>query len=436
MGLFTLFFRYVMIPLRNCYLFSKRIAFSGIFIVCCVLVANGYRIYTNNKSQIESSNHTWNILPKNESNKVVTALVAENDVANSNSAKVHAFYYPWYGNPTDDSVYLHWNHKYIPNWDKSNREVYPTGKHEPPDDIGANYYPFLGCYSSRNLDTIHQHLQWIQESGIGVMVVSWYPPDQADLEGKPFDQLFPLILDAARDFKVKIAFHIEPYTGRTPENFKTNLEYIIQKYGNHPSTFKLAKYPLAKDLPVFYIYDSYLNSPDSWHAYLSKDGKNSIRGTELDAVFLGLLVELRHKQDIVRGGFDGFYTYFAANGFTYGSSWKNWKNLGSFARRNGLMFVPSVGPGYVDTRVRPWNSKNIRPRNNGKYYRVAWKSALQSQPHLISITSFNEWHERTQIEPAIPKSYQNYTYLDYQSNGTKFYLKLTRQCVNEYAKLL
>lgn len=138
----------------------------------------------------------------------------------------------------------------------------------------------------------------------------------------------------------------------------------------------------------------------------------------------------------MRGGFDGFYTYFAANGFTYGSSWKNWKNLGSFARRNGLMFVPSVGPGYVDTRVRPWNSKNIRPRNNGKYYRVAWKSALQSQPHLISITSFNEWHEGTQIEPAIPKSYQNYTYLDYQSNGTKFYLKLTRQCVNEYAKLL
>ena len=39
------------------------------------------------------------------------------------------------------------------------------------------------------------------------------------------------------------------------------------------------------------------------------------------------LVEMKHRYDIKKASFDGFYTYFASNGFTYGSSWKNWKGL-------------------------------------------------------------------------------------------------------------
>ena len=31
-----------------------------------------------------------------------------------------------------------------------------------------------------------------------------------------------------------------------------------------------------------------------------------------------------------------------------------------YAAKNSLTFIPSVGPGYVDTRVRPWNYKNTR----------------------------------------------------------------------------
>jgi glycoprotein endo-alpha-1,2-mannosidase len=59
-------------------------------------------------------------------------------------------------------VYLHWNHEYIPNWDKQDKKIYPTGKHKPPLDIGANYFPLLGCYSSKSLATVIQHFLWIQ----------------------------------------------------------------------------------------------------------------------------------------------------------------------------------------------------------------------------------------------------------------------------------
>ena len=44
----------------------------------------------------------------------------------------------------------HWNHEYIPPWDKNDHHVYPTGAHSPPLDIGANFYPSVGAYRCGN----------------------------------------------------------------------------------------------------------------------------------------------------------------------------------------------------------------------------------------------------------------------------------------------
>ena len=49
---------------------------------------------------------------------------------------------------------------------------------------------------------------------------------------------------------------------------------------------------------------------------MTSNGDLSVRGTELDAIFIGLLVEYKHRNDIKESGFNGFYTYFAANGNT------------------------------------------------------------------------------------------------------------------------
>ena len=68
---------------------------------------------------------------------------------------------------------------------------------------------------------------------------------------------------------------------------------------------------------------------------------------------------------------------------------------------NNKIFVPSLGPGYDDSRVRPWNSGNTRDRKNGQYYKNFWENALSiagsggKNVKFISITSFNEWHEGT-----------------------------------------
>ena len=46
-----------------------------------------------------------------------------------------------------------------------------------------------------------------------------------------------------------------------------------------------------------------------------------------------------------RGGFDGFYTYFASDGFVFGSSRANWPSMVDFANKNGMLSSLSVGPG-------------------------------------------------------------------------------------------
>lgn len=256
-------------------------------------------------------------------------------------------------------------------------------------------------------------------------VVSWYPPDMKDDNGEPVDDIVPLLLEVAYKYHIKVAFHIEPYQGRDEVNMFTNVKYIIEKYGEHPAFFKYQTNN-GKLLPLFYVYDSYLMNSEQWTKLLKHTESKSIRETPYDAIFLALLVDEKHKRDILTAGFDGVYTYFATNGFSYGSTQRNWASIKAFCEDNNLIFVPSVGPGYIDTSIRPWNFQNTRNRINGKYYETSLSAALEARPDFISITSFNEWHEGTQIEMAIPKMSQT-VYLDYLPNKPTIYLEITRK---------
>ncbi|KAM5165505.1 glycoprotein endo-alpha-1,2-mannosidase [Mantella aurantiaca] len=344
---------------------------------------------------------------------------------------LHVFYYTWYGNPQFDGKYIHWNHDLLKHWDAKIASSYPTGKHNPPEDIGANFYPELGPYSSKDPSVLESHMKQMQSAAIGVLSLSWYPPQMNDDNGIPSDDLVPHVLDMAHKYGLKVNFHIEPYKDRDDINLRDNIIYIVDKYGNHPAFYR-HKTNTGKNLPMFYIYDSYITSPDKWANLFTASGSQSIRNTLYDGIFIALLVEEKHKYDIKRSGFDGLYTYFATNGFTYGSSHQHWSNLKDFCETNNLIFIPSVGPGYIDTSIRPWNFKNTRNRINGKYYETALDAALLVRSSIVSITSFNEWHEGTQIEAAVPKKNAQMKYEDYLPHKPNIYLEITRKWSEKY----
>jgi len=345
---------------------------------------------------------------------------------------VHAAFYLWYGNIETDGRWMHWDHKVLPHWDPKVDELHRKFSWQPPDEPHSTFYPEKGTYSSANNETLHAQFQELRQAGIDSAMCSWWgrkdwegKRDDAD-SGANTDVLMPQVLEAAAAAGVYVSFHIEPYGGRTPETFLEDLKYIFREYGKHPAIFREG----PQERPIFWLYDvsaqHSLSEVAQWRAVL-----DAVRGTELDAIFLCLWIGTGGGREDLRflteGGFDGAYTYFAAEGFTPGSNTKSWQDVAERLKKIGKIFVPSVGPGYDDTRIRPWNKHNIRLRKDGASYDRMWSAALRSRPHAISVTSYNEWGEGTQIEPAMKhRSAKGEFYPSYSPQEHTYYLDITR----------
>ncbi len=322
----------------------------------------------------------------------------------------HVFYYGWYGNPATDGHWSHWDHAVDT---RGGDPVTLT----PPDRIGSDFYPKMGLYSSNDPAAVAGHMRSLQKARVGVVSFSWWGKDD------PSDKTLGMVMDIAARFDLKVNFHIEPFPGRTAATTRDAMVYLIDRFKDHPALYR------HDGRPMFYIYDSYLVSPDEWADVLTPAGATSIRRTAHDAVVIGLYVKKEDNRALEEAGFDGCYTYFATDGFTYGSTMANWPAIAAWAREKGKIFIPSVGPGYIDIRIRPWNGVNTRGREDGAYYDREWEAALAVNPAIVSVTSFNEWHEGTQIEPAVPKTTEGFEYLDYTPKAPEWYLDRTRHWI-------
>ena len=97
----------------------------------------------------------------------------------------------------------------------------------------------------------------------------------------------------------------------------------------------------------------------------------------------------------VAGHFNGIYTYDIVT-WTAGK----FSRLCSEAHAHGLICAPSVGPGYDAKRAT--GDPRVKQRRDGLTYDTMWSAAIAAGADEVTITSFNEWQEGTQIEPAAP----------------------------------
>ncbi len=255
---------------------------------------------------------------------------------------VAIFFYPWWGTPARDGSYQHW----------------VQGGNAPPLAIASNYYPARGVYSSTDAGVLRAQMSDIAAAKVDTVIVSWWGAGSLE------DTRLPMVLAAGRDAGLRVAAHVEAYQGRTPETVAADVARLRQL-----------------GITDFYVYDSARTDDAGWAAL----------NTSLSGVRLFADTPLPGKA--VAGGFAGFYTYdiYTYTGASFARSCAS-------ARRLGLVCAPSVGPGY-DAR-RATGEPNVRPRRNGATYDGMWHDAIAARAPIVTITSYNEWHEGTQIESA------------------------------------
>lgn len=326
------------------------------------------------------------------------------------SYKVAAFYYPWYGNPQIDRQWIHWT----------------QNNHLPPDDIAADYYPVLGPYSSNDPAVVAQHMEWLRQAGVGVIISSWWG------QGSREDQTVPLLLQTAERYGIKVAFHIEPYNGRTAETLISDIQYLYQNYGSSPAFFrstKTSRYsPGDQPKGMFFV----------WSVGVQGAQQNSVEANywqaAMDSIHAlpegALVIANTRKADWIDGGhFDGLYNYATLH----------LEESGGFEWARSLppdaLYVPSVIPGFSARRVG-YEERTFVSREEGATYSAQWTAALNTgvEPALVTITSFNEWHEGSVIEPAQAgvNNGNGYAYADFGALPPEGYLNLTREWINKY----
>jgi hypothetical protein len=300
--------------------------------------------------------------------------------------EVSIFYYPWYGTPARDGGWVHWT---LPG----------------TTSYASNYYPARGLYSSSDVRVLRAQMREIAAAGVEEVVSSWWG------WGSPEDLRLPLVISAARSAGLQVGVHLEPYPGRDALSVQSDLEHLT-----------------SLGVKRFYVYHPFDIADADW-AEVRESAPPGIQ----------LFAETALAGKAAASHFDGLYTYDIVH-----RGGGDFARLCKAAHKLRLICLPSVGPGYE--AIRATGDKHVKPRLDGKTYDSMWRSAIAANPDGITITSYNEWHEGTQIEPArrrAPGIAAKLTYSSYEGAygfhgraAERAYLDRTRFWVRAFVRSL
>ena len=318
--------------------------------------------------------------------RLLDFIAAQRDRQYTNVPReVLAFYYTWYGTPDREGQWVHWGGE-----DKAAHDI-PESRH----------YPARGAYDSQDPALLEAHILQAQAHGVTGFITTWWGQGTYD------DRAFQRLLDQAdrHDFKTTIYWETAPGKGREQISHAiSDLVYVLKNYGPRKSFLKV------EGQPVIFVYGRVMGEVPfaAWPAIIS--GARAQAGDFL-------LMADGYNESFARM-FDGVHTYnicAEVQGKSPGvlRSWsaQHYASAVKLARQSGRISCVTVIPGYDDTKIRKPGLNAAR--QDGQTYRVLWEEAMRAQPDWVLITSFNEWHEGSEIEPS-------------WEDGDK-YLKLTKE---------
>jgi hypothetical protein len=323
---------------------------------------------------------------------VITRWTDTDPAVERPSYLVGAYYYTWY---------------YSGHWAANDF----VGRHLPEP-----LEPLLGEYVSDDPAVIASHLKWASEYGIDFFIISWsHAGSFADQTARKY--LLPAIADSGirQVPTVELMSYGERDLGNAEfrRRLVDDLRFVGEHYLKHPSALRIEGRPVL----FLYVTRVLLGDIASW----VDEVRRMLATMGIDPFIVADEV-FWHDPDPDRlRVFDAITAYNVYD-------WPRTANAGlardstfladveglfarwqAAARTAGVRFVPNAMPGYNDRGVRLAADHYVIPR---RFDPTASTTSLFERSidlarrfvdpalEMVTITSFNEWHEWTQVEPA------------------------------------
>jgi len=265
----------------------------------------------------------------------------------ASKAKVGLFYYVWYEGGLGNG---HWNSSL--GW-----TVVDT--------------PLLGFYNSSDPSLIRQHLKWFEELGVDFLIISWW--GSSTLQGYEFaDTTTRLVFDLINETNspIKITLMVEDFNQSGTYDFTAIYDYI---YDNYATRYENEFFDL-NGKPLVCWWNSDMTSTSESRQRIGNDSRFAAR--------------------II-----GHHDYV---------DWYAWRPC-SVDDEDYPLTLPKLSkdgftciePRYDDSHIG--RSSTFDDDYSEGVYDRQWTWALKQGSNLsiIAIYSWNEYHERSQIEPHI-----------------------------------
>jgi len=273
---------------------------------------------------------------------------------------------------------------------------------------GYRNTPLLGEYHSADPEVIHQQIAWAAAYGIDFWVASWWGPDSAEHQ-----TIFALFCaEAAARLRLALLYEtagrLRVVDGRIDLDDAANRRTLVEDLRRAAEAFlDQPNYLHIDQRPVVFLYLTRIFAGDVAGALA--EARAAIQQTVgREPYFVGDEVYWHQPSPERLALFDAVTAYNMhasvpniAERFVekVAAQYDRWSRA---AQRAGVAFVPGVLPGFDDRAVRPRAGHPPIPRSVELFQEqlAAAQRLAVGQPRMVMITSWNEWHEDTSIEPA------------------------------------
>jgi hypothetical protein len=294
----------------------------------------------------------------------------------------------------------------------------PLGAQPGPKLVLSFYYPWfmpadfdsgrmldrpVAPYNSSLPETMDRQVREAKGAGIDAFISAWTG------QGTDTDANFGRLLDIAQRHGFSATIYFEVNSAVQHGDIAAQIQSVISRYGSHPAFLRWNGKPV-----LFFWSPQTVGNAGAWAAVRAKVDPKWEQVWSVDTTDTSYLDVFDTIHFFSAGKWNGSTDVAKVN-----AQWR--ARVDDYNKRKGAgrLWTAGVIPGWDESRVQPPRPQaKVFPRRDGAMYEEGWRGAIASNPEWITITSFNEWYEGTQIEPAA-------------SYGTR-YLDITRQYAEQW----